>query len=346
MVTHNELVKLAQISQGQLGLSEEQLISFVKAGAVRAYKAGAADRTSEDVAAEFNAQSKELRLVIRKKVVEAVTDEHTECTPSAGNAPVGELASIEVTDKDTYESIDAAVASMKKLIQSQWKKDNSLLVKTKFQEFKHKCLACTVMEAEAQQVLVELSGIEAVLPKQEQIDGEEYSPGDELVVFVKDLKQVEDANELIVSRIDPAIIGYVMRAHIPEVDLGSIEIKGVARIPGKRARVAVWSKDFAPAERCAKRASKVSGALGNEQVDFVEWYSDIKTYIASAVKAEIRDVHVIESEKQALVEVFSDSGEQTVTTLDDVPKLVQTLTGFKIEIKFVPRTGSADLPGI
>jgi transcription termination/antitermination protein NusA len=346
MVTHSELVKLGQISQSQLGLTEEQLIAFVKAGAVRAYKAGAENRSGENVEAEFNAESQELRLIVRKKVVTTVTDEHTECTESDGKAEVGQMANIEVMDKDTYEAIDAAIASMKKLIHSQWKKENSLLVKTKFQEYKDKCLMGTVIDVESEHVVVDLLGVQGLLPINEQIQGEKYAAGDELVVLAKELKQVGDVNELIVSRIDPAIVSYVMRANIPEVDLGSIEIKRVARIPGKRARVAVWSKDFAPTERCAKRASKVSSALGNEQVDFVEWYPDIKAFIASSVKAEVRDVHLIESEKQALVEVFNDSPEVSSMPQHDLLELVQTLTGFKVDVKLVERTESSELPGV
>ncbi len=327
MVTYDELIKLAKMSEKSLGLTEEQLVSFVKNGAVRAYKAGMDKRKDEDVLAEFNAETKQLRLMLKKK-------------------ESGGTAQIEITDADTYRAIDTALAGMQKLLVSEWKKANALLVKTKFQEFKATCLLARVTGIEGSQVTVTINNIEAHLLQEEQVASEQYAAGQELAVYVKSLKEECGGCDMIVSRKDPALVSYAVRRHIPEVDVGNIEVKAVARIAGKRSRVAVWSKDFGPAERCTKRQDKVSNELGGESVDFVEWYPEIKAFIASAVKAEARDVHVIESEKQALIEVFKDSAEQALNPQEEVIKLAQELTGYRIEVKLVSRDESTELPGV
>ena len=346
MVTHNDLINLTKMWNKSLTLAEEQLVSFVKGAAIRAYKAGSAPRKNEDVDAKFNAQTKQLRLIVKKKVVAQVKDNHKECTQADGKSDIGEIASIEVTDQATYKSIDAAFEAMKKLVAAHWKKENSMLVKTKFQEMKQKCVPAIVAGSEGKQVLVRVSEMDCFLPADEQIKGESYELGKELVVYVKELKEEEGAADLIVSRKDAALVSYVMRRNIPEVDVGSIQIKAVARLAGSRSRVAVWSKNFGPTERCQKRAAKVSSELGGETIDFIEWYLEVKAYIASALKVEARDVHVIESEKQALVEVFKDSAEQALDGHGEAIKLASELTGYKIEVKLVARDESTNLPGV
>ncbi|CAN5564383.1 transcription termination factor NusA [soil metagenome] len=343
MVTYDELVNLAKKSQGNYSLTEDELIGFVKGGAVRAYKAGDASRTDEDVSADFNAQTKELRLSVRKKVVAETKDPHIECTEAEGKASLGEVAEIAVLDTDTYKAIDAAIKGMKSLIESGWKKENVDLVKTKFQEFKDHCLSGKLINTKTNSAVVSISAVDCLLPTDEQLPNEKLEEDADLIVYVKELRQTGETWDIIVSRQHPGLVSYAMRQVIPEVDLGNIEIKSVARIAGKHSRVAVVSKDMGAVERCQAKATKVSQLVGGETVDFVEWYADTKAYIASSLKMEVRDVHIIESEKQALVEVFK---EQANDANADIIKLAQDLTGYKIEIKTVAKDAASELPGV
>jgi N utilization substance protein A len=346
MITHDDLTKLAKMGQKSLSLPEEELISFVKNGAVRAYKAAGEGRETEEVKADFNPQTKQLRLVVRKKVVAEVTDDHKECTEAVGKTGIGQTADIEITDTNTYQAIKAGYDALRELLSIEWKKHNSLAVKTKYQEVKGKCVPATVTALDGDDVTVSLTGeIDALLPKDGQLN-EKYEPGNELIVYVKELKEQGSACDLIVSRNDSALVSYAMRRHIPEVDLGNIEIKAVARLSGDRSRVAVWSKDFSPTERCQKRADKVMNELGGENIDFIEWYQESKSYIVSALKVEAREVHVIEPEKQALVEVFKDSAEQALDQEGKAIKLAEQLTGYKIEVKLCAREDSGGIPGV
>lgn len=346
MVLYDDLMKLGTIGQESLSLPAEELVGFVKDGAVRAYKAGEAGRDGEDVSAEFDAKTKELRLVVRKTVVTDVKDHHKECEEAVGNVPVGQTAEVEVSDVGTYQAIDAAYSALKEMIGAEWKKKNAVAIKTKYQEIKQKCVPASVSDKDGKSVIVSLPGsFEGVLPEDQQLN-EKYELGTELAVYVQKLEENGAACNVIVSRADAALVPYTMRRHIPEVETGHIEVKAVGRIAGKRSRAAVWSKDFSAIDRCNKRAEKVSADLAGEQVDFIEWYEDIKAYIASALKVEARDVHVIEAEKQAIVDVLADSAEQGLDQGGTVIKLAQQLTGYKIDVKLVPRDGSEDLPGI
>lgn len=347
MVTYDELVNLSKKSQGNYSLTEDELIAFVKGGAVRAYKAGDASRKDEDVTADFHAETKELQLSVKKKVVTTVQDSHKECSQQESNLAIGELAEIAVTDTDTYRAIDAAVQGMRRLIEANQKKENVDLVKTKFQEYKEHCLPAQVTDAESFPAKVSISGIEASLPIDEQVPTEQLKNDTELTVYVKELKQTENTSEIIVSRRHPNLVSHAMREVIPEVDLGNIEIKAVSRIPGIHSRIAVKSTDMGAVERCQSKAWKVSQLIGGEKVDFVEWYDDTKANIASAVKMEVRDVHLTEPDKQALVEVFKEQSASTKElSHQDIAILVQQLTGYKVEIKVVAKESGSELPGV
>jgi N utilization substance protein A len=347
VVTYQELVNLSQKSiNSSFKLEEVELIDFVKGGAIRAYKAGDPARASEDVVADFNPETKTLRLSIKKTVVAEVKEPYSECLESEVHVPVGETATVEISDADTYKAIDAAISAMCSLIDTGWKKENVLLVKTKFQEFKEKCLIGKIIAIKGNAVTVQLGGIETILPAEEQVLGEAYEEGSDLLVYVKKLNEIAESSEIIVSRRDEALVSYAMRRHIPEVDLDTVQIKAIARISGKRSRAAVWSTDLGAVSRCEKRAKEVNEELGGEPVEFVEWYSDPKAFIVSSLMAEAREVHIIESEKQALVEVFKDSAEKVIDPEGTALKLASALTGYKIEIKLVTKDSASELPGV
>ncbi len=347
MATYDELISLALKSKGSFDLQEDELVSFVKAGAVRAYKAADSTRINEDVQADFNVETKKLRLSIRKKVVDTVTDTHTECTAEEGKVAAGEFASIEIVDEGTYKAIDAAVSAMRREIEASWNHANTDLIKYKFQEMKGECLPAQVLTPDSiGSIGVAINTLDALLPAQEQIPGETFHEGQTILVLVKDLVENANSSSIIVSRIDPKVVMQALKLHIPEVDTGNIEVKGIARIPGKCSRIAVFSSDMNAVERCEKRTEKIKEETGKEDIQFIEWYEDSKAFIVSSLQVEAREVLLIEGEKQALVEVFNDSAEKSLDANGQLKKLAEELTGYKIEIKLVPRDAASELPGV
>jgi transcription termination/antitermination protein NusA len=345
MVTYEDLLNLTKKSLSTYSFTEEELISFVKAGAVRAYKAGDESRKKENVVADFNPETKELRLSVEKLVVAEVKDSQLECAAGDGKQ-VGETATFPITDADTYKAIDAAIDGMRQVIDSRWKKENSDFIKVKFQEIQGHCVLAKIQNGKLSPIPVTVGGIEAVLPLDEQIPAEALSDNKEVMVFVKEMRELGDGNEIVVTRRHESLVSNAMRKFIPEVELGAVEIKAVSRIPGKWSRAAVFSENMNAVDRCEKRAGQIAEELGGETVDFVEWYDDSKAFIVSSLRAEARDVHLIESEKQSLVEVFKDSIDNNSDNENLNIKLAQSLTGYKIEIKLVGKDPASELPGV
>ena len=335
-VSYDDISKLAKMAEKSLLLPEDELISFVKNGAIRAYKAGAEGRKNEEVSANFDAETKQLRLSVRKLVVAAVLDKHKQCTANVANAPVGSSVDLEINDKNTDKAIMASYAALRELVANEWHKQNSLAVKTKYQELKGKCVPVKIVSNDGKKIGVQLSGgIAASMPQAEQTS-ELYEIGNEIIVVVK---ETTSDSELIVSRTHAALLSYSMHRNIPEVDAGNIEVKATARVAGKHCRAAVWSEDFSPIERCSKRIEKLKADLGQEKIDFVEWYSDIKAFIVSALRVEALKVHLLEKENQATVEAFKDSMDENLDAEGIGIQLAEELTGYKIEIKPVNREG-------
>jgi N utilization substance protein A len=348
MITHDNLLNLAQKAHNNHALSEAQLVDFVKEGSIRAYKAGNPSRQEEDVTVDFHPQTKELRLSVMKRVVSHVQNPHKECTETEGKVPLGQVAAIAVNDANTFKSIEAAVQEMRRLLEFASKKAESSATKAKYQELKEHCLSAKILELTNDAVTVSIAGTAALLPMDEQIPGEQLNPDSEIMVYVQELREIDGGQIIVVSRRHQALVSHAMRQVIPEVDLGAIEIKAVARIAGKRSRVAVYSKILPAVERCEKRVTKVAQALGGEKVDVIEWYEDKKAYIASALKAEVRDVQLFPTKKAAVVELFKDSAEKNLDSKSymDVLKLAQDLTGYHIQIKLVVKDTTTDLPGV
>jgi N utilization substance protein A len=347
MITYDDLVTLAKQAQSNHALSEQEVLAFVQEGSVRAYKAGNQSRQEEDVAVDFDPQTNQLRLSVLKTVVSSVQNPRKECTATEGKVPLGQIAPIVVNDPNTNKSIEAAVREMQRLLEFNSKKTENSLIKAKYQELKEHCLPAKILKYINDAATVSIAGTEALLPQAEQIPGEQLIPDSEVMVYVQELRQT-DTSQIIVSRRHKVLVSHAVRQIIPEVDLGVIEIKAVGRIAGRRSRVAVYSKNLPAVERCEKKTEKVVQALGGEKVDFIEWYEDDRAFIASSLKAEVREVHLFPGKKAALVELFKDSAEKNLEAHSflDILKVAELLTGYKIDIKLVFKDETSDLPGI
>ena len=326
MAIYDDLISMALKSKGTFDLSEEELVAFVKAGAVRAYKAVDSARENEDIEADFNPETRNLRL--KKKVA-------------------GQEQAVEINDETTLKTVETAISAMKREIEDSWKNANSDLIHNKFQELKGQCLPAQVLQGDSLgSIPVAINQLDAVLPAHLQIPNETLSTGSTILVYVKELTEKGSASEIVVSRIEPELLIHSMKLHIPEVDTGHIEIKAMSRLPGKSSKIAVFSNDLNAVERCEKRIEKVKEDLGSEEIRFIEWYDDPKAFIVSSLEIEAREVMLIEGEKQALVEVFKDSAESTPDLQGQRRKQAEELTGYKIDIKLVSRGKESELPGV
>ena len=180
----------------------------------------------------------------------------------------------------------------------------------------------------------------ATLLREEQIPGETYDVGDRIKVFVSEVKSGETRGPIVtLSRVHPSFVKRLFELEVPEIQDGTIVIKGVAREAGSRTKIAVYSRDenVEAVGSCigknSMRINAILDELSGEKVDIIKYSDDITEYVAEALSpAKVLDVY-LEDERTCRVTVSPDQLSLAIGREGQNAKLVARLTGCKIDIK-------------
>ena len=188
-------------------------------------------------------------------------------------------------------------------------------------------------------LLVDANGNEMLLPKSEQIPTDFYRKGDTVKAVVIRVDNKNNKLRIIVSRTSEEFLRRLFELEIPEVQEGIITIKGIARIPGERAKVAVETFDdrIDPVGSCVGvKGSRIHGIvreLRNENIDVINYTSNISLYITRALSpAKIISLRVDEANKRAEVSLKPEEISMAIGKGGLNIKLADKLTGYKIEV--------------
>jgi N utilization substance protein A len=197
----------------------------------------------------------------------------------------------------------------------------------------------TVMRIEGSNIIVNVAKTEAVLPRKEQVYSESYQLGDRMKFYVHDVKKVGSKVSIELSRANPELIRLLFHIEIPEISENIIEIRGLAREPGYRAKIAVHTEDSkidAVGACVGVRGSRIKSIvdeLGGEKIDIVRWSPDPAEFIIEALKpAEITEITLDEEEQRAQVLVREDSLSKAIGKRGKNVRLASRLTGWEIDI--------------
>jgi N utilization substance protein A len=180
----------------------------------------------------------------------------------------------------------------------------------------------------------------ATLIREEQIPGETYEVGDRIKVFVSEVKSGETRGPIVnLSRIHPHFVKRLFELEIPEIQDGTILIKGVAREAGSRTKIAVQSRDEnvdaigSCIGKNGMRIGAILAELDGEKIDIIKYSENIEEYIAEALSPAKAISVVMEDERSARVKVAADQLSLAIGREGQNAKLVARLTGCKIDIK-------------
>ena len=180
----------------------------------------------------------------------------------------------------------------------------------------------------------------ATLLKSEQIPGEVHDVGDRLKVFISEVKSGETRGPLVtLSRVHPNFVKRLFELEIPEIQDGTIIIKGVSREAGARTKVAVQSRDenVDAVGSCigknGMRISAILAELGQEKIDIIKYSEDPAEYVMEALSPAKVKSAVMEDERTCRVTVEPDQLSLAIGKEGQNAKLVARLTGYKIDIK-------------
>jgi N utilization substance protein A len=189
-------------------------------------------------------------------------------------------------------------------------------------------------------ILVDLGKVESLLPRSEQVDGERYEQGSRIKAVITEVRSGTKGPQVILSRRDPELIKTLFELEVPEIADGLVEIRGVAREPGYRSKIAVEShaQGVDPVGACVgprgSRVRMVVSELRGEKIDIIPWNNEPARFIAKALSpARVREVLVDDDSREATVVVPDDQLSLAIGKEGLNARLAARLTGWKVDIE-------------
>jgi transcription termination/antitermination protein NusA len=189
-------------------------------------------------------------------------------------------------------------------------------------------------------VLVDLGRVEALLPRSEQVDGERYEQGSRIKAVITEVRSGTKGPQVILSRRDPELIKTLFELEVPEIADGLVDIRGVAREPGYRSKIAVEShaQGVDPVGACVgprgSRVRMVVSELRGEKIDIIPWNPEPARFVAKALSpARVREVYLDDEGREATVVVPDDQLALAIGKEGMNARLAARLTGWKIDIQ-------------
>jgi N utilization substance protein A len=192
-------------------------------------------------------------------------------------------------------------------------------------------------------MIITLGRNEGIMPRSEQIPGENHEPGERIQALILEVRDTPSAVKIILSRSHPELIRRLFEREVPEVGERTIEIKALAREPGHRTKIAVSSIDSkvdAVGACVGVRGSRIKNIvdeLGGEKIDIVRWNESSQILISNALKpAEVAEVSLCFELGRATVIVNDDQLSLAIGKRGQNVRLAARLTGWDIDILTPP----------
>jgi N utilization substance protein A len=197
-----------------------------------------------------------------------------------------------------------------------------------------------VQQSERRYTLLDLGKVEALLPQAEQVPSEPHRNGERLKAYITEVRRGAKGPQIVVSRTHPGLLKRLFELEVPEIADGVVEIRGVAREPGHRSKIAVWSNEPAvdPVGACVgpkgSRVRNVVTELRGEKIDVVPWSDDPGELVANALQpAKVNRVIVDPESQTAQVIVPDYQLSLAIGKEGQNARLAARLTGWRIDIK-------------
>jgi N utilization substance protein A len=213
---------------------------------------------------------------------------------------------------------------------------------TTFKEYKEKedkVVMGVVQKVDKKNVLVNVGKVIGILPKEEQVPGEFYRPGQRMKVYIKKVELTSKGPMIILSRAYPKLVSRLFEAEVPEIQQGIIQIESIAREPGSRTKIAVSSKKKeidpvgAVVGHRGTRVQVVINELGGEKIDVIEYSEDPSKYIANSLSpAKVVEVKIL-PKNIAKVFVLPEQLSLAIGKDGQNVRLASKLTNWRIEVE-------------
>lgn len=334
---------LAAINQlcDEKGIPRDKVLDTVKAAIRAAYRKDYGTR-EQNIEIEINDKTEAIEVILVKDVVKKVEEPDTQLTLAEArkykkDAKVGDQIKIDVTPLE-YGRI-AAQSAKQVIIQRLQEAERDIMYDT-FKDRENELINALVHRVENQNVFVNLDNkITTILSRDQQIPRERYYGGQRLKLYLDKVIKTTKGPQLLISRTHANLVRKLMELEIPEIKSGLVEIKGIAREPGVRSKIAVFSTDpkIDPIGSCVGqkgvRVNNVMDELNGERIDIILWSKNSVDYIKTALApAKVAHIELDEEARRAKVYVNPDQRPLAIGKEGQNVRLASKLTEFELDI--------------
>jgi N utilization substance protein A len=339
----------------RFGLSQDTVMEALEAAMISAYRRSVNASTAQNVEAKIDPETGEVKVYAEKEVVDSVENPQTEVALDIARkvdplVEAGGMLLVESTPKDFGR---VAAQTAKQVILQRLREAERDAQYDEFIEREGDMVHGTVHSITPQAVTVGLGRAEAILPRNQQIPGEQFRVRDRIRVYVLEVRKSSRGPVIVVSRTHPHMLRRLLEMEVPEINQGLVEIKAIAREAGKRAKVAVAAlrEGVDPVGACVGlrgvRIQSIVRDLNDEKIDVIEWNPDPATFIAKALSpARVSGVFLdegLDRGKTAMVVVPEDQLSLAIGRAGVNARLAARLTGWRIDIKSLPEAAAEAL---
>ncbi len=337
-----QMSAMVQVIAEEKGLPEETVLGVVEMAIAAAWRRDNGDKEMS-VRALLDTKTGKAKVFVSREVIEdgLAYNPATEI-PLEEAKKLDKDAEVGGTVEEMHEVTDfgrVAAMTAKQVVVQRLREAERDAVLSEFEDKIGTVVTGVVSRVDPRVVHIDLGRASGIMPRSEQIDGEYYTVGSRIKVYIKGVEHDDAKAQLILSRGSADFIEYLFRQEVPELDNGAVQIKGIAREAGRRTKIAVASNvpgvdpvgTFVGGRGI--RVQAIMNEIGErEKIDIINWSDNAQEYIREALSpAEVVKVEI--DGKKAKVYVTEDQQSIAIGRQGQNVRLASKLTGFDIDIE-------------
>jgi N utilization substance protein A len=334
-----ELIQVAEAVSREKSIDKEEVITAMEEAIEKAARSKYG--LERDIRANIDRKNGSINIAQFTEVVEIVENESTQMTYNESqrrnlNVGIGEFY------KQSLPPIDfgrIAAQTAKQVISQKVREAER---QRQFQEYKDRVgeiVVGTIKRVDNQSVTIDLGRAEAIIKKDQMIPREQLRPGDRLRCFIIEVSEQVKGPQIFLSRASNDFLAALFTQEVPEIYDGIIEIKGVAREPGSRAKISAFSNDpsIDPVGACVgmrgSRVQAVVNELQGEKIEIIPWTDDPVTFVINALAPAVPSKVVMDEDANRMEVVIPDDQlSLAIGRRGQNVRLASQLTGWFVDI--------------
>jgi len=335
-----EFLAILEYWEREKGINKDVLVKAVEEALLSAAKKAVGP--ARELRCAIDPKTGDIRAFAKLIVSEKVVSKHDQISVFDArrikpDSQPGDEVEVEVTPANFGR---IASQNAKQALMQHIRRAEKELIYSEFKDRTGDIVSGTVRRFDRSDVIVDLGKFEALLPNRERVPTEEYQIGERIRCYVKAVENSLHGPEIILSRADPQFVVKLFQLEVSEINDGTIEIKGIAREPGFRTKLAVYSRDekVDPVGACVglrgQRVKNIVRELNNEKVDIIKWDSNVRSFLTNALApAKLKTFEIDETRRRAKILVSEDQLSLAIGKRGQNARLTSKLTGWQVDIE-------------